>query len=555
MAEEAKVEISIEASQKTGAITATAGELDKLQGSVAGAADAAKKGGEGFGSMDEASKALAGSLANLVSAAAIGQFFKSAVEESLKEAEALRTLKFAVESTGASWDTARGQIEAFASAQQASTRFDDTVTFEVLGKLQRATGDLGQAMSATALAQDIAAASGKSLADTTQIINGLLTGQERSVKMAQKEFAAYVGTADTTASVLAALEKGFIVAAVAEESHAKSLAQSQHFLDDFKQRVGDGIVPIMDVLAKSVAFVAKGYEELGVTIAGFAAGVFTAFGGLGDAIEAAFNGNFAKISDIARETKDGLVAIAEDTGQSIDDIEDRFHGQSVARVEERKALHAKASEEQIAKEEEVTKKKAALEKKLADDLKKLQKERADNFAATMQFISVLSTSKNKELQIIGKAAAIATATIDTSVAVTKALASAPPPFNFLLAGLVGAAGAAQIAKISGVPLEKGGVVDGSQDGIQATIGEKGKKEAVLPLTDSRAMRDIGSAIANAGGARGGGTVININVTAAVPEWRSIMDAIAEEAARGTPEIIRVARRLSDLAEINSGRAA
>jgi hypothetical protein len=46
-----------------------------------------------------------------------------------------------------------------------------------------------------------------------------------------------------------------------------------------------------------------------------------------------------------------------------------------------------------------------------------------------------------------KGAAIAAAIINTAVGVTKALSSAPPPWNFVQAALVAAQGAAQIAAI------------------------------------------------------------------------------------------------------------
>jgi len=54
-----------------------------------------------------------------------------------------------------------------------------------------------------------------------------------------------------------------------------------------------------------------------------------------------------------------------------------------------------------------------------------------------------------------KALNIAKATMETGVAVVKALASAPPPANFILAGLVGVAGAAQIATIASQKFEGG----------------------------------------------------------------------------------------------------
>jgi len=84
-----------------------------------------------------------------------------------------------------------------------------------------------------------------------------------------------------------------------------------------------------------------------------------------------------------------------------------------------------------------------------------EKTRADNFKSTMGTIAGLASSSNKELATIGKAAAIYNATIDGYAAVQKALASAPPPFNIGLAAAVGAATAANVAKIAGVGLANG----------------------------------------------------------------------------------------------------
>lgn len=59
----------------------------------------------------------------------------------------------------------------------------------------------------------------------------------------------------------------------------------------------------------------------------------------------------------------------------------------------------------------------------------------------------LSTSSNKKLAAIGKAAAIANATIKGYEAVQVALASAPPPYNYALAAGVAVQAAANVAKI------------------------------------------------------------------------------------------------------------
>lgn len=100
------------------------------------------------------------------------------------------------------------------------------------------------------------------------------------------------------------------------------------------------------------------------------------------------------------------------------------------------------------------------------------KERAQNLKSTLNRMASLSQSGNKTLAGIGRASAISTATIDGYVAVQKALASAPPPFNFALASTVGIATAANVAKIAGVRFEHGGIVPGSSfagDSVQARV--------------------------------------------------------------------------------------
>lgn len=71
-------------------------------------------------------------------------------------------------------------------------------------------------------------------------------------------------------------------------------------------------------------------------------------------------------------------------------------------------------------------------------------------------LAQLANSGNKKLAAIGKAAAVVQATIDGTVAVQKALASAPPPYNYALAAAVGTVAAANVAQILGVGFEGGG---------------------------------------------------------------------------------------------------
>ncbi len=136
--------------------------------------------------------------------------------------------------------------------------------------------------------------------------------------------------------------------------------------------------------------------------------------------------------------------------------------------------------------------------------------RAANFRSTLGTISTLQSSSSQELFAIGKAAALATATIDGIAAVQKALASAPPPFNFALAAIVGVASAANLAKIASAQppsRQGGGLVPGPISDTDNTLINAAGGELVL---NRRQQTDLFNSInQNRIGGGGSGTVINI----------------------------------------------
>jgi hypothetical protein len=98
--------------------------------------------------------------------------------------------------------------------------------------------------------------------------------------------------------------------------------------------------------------------------------------------------------------------------------------------------------------------------KLAKDAKaKIAKEEADAkiaaLDATASAITSLSMIAGKET-VAGKALAIAASIINTYKGITQALGSAPPPFNFISAAAVGAAGFAAVKNIVSVQVPGGG---------------------------------------------------------------------------------------------------
>lgn len=139
----------------------------------------------------------------------------------------------------------------------------------------------------------------------------------------------------------------------------------------------------------------------------------------------------------------------------------------------------------------------------------LRKQKMAQFESFLNFVSTLQSAKSKELAAIGKAAAISEATINTYRAAQgaySAMAGIPivgPALGAAAAALAVTAGLANVARISGVQLAEGGVVMPRPGGTQATIGEAGSAEAVIPLDDDRAMEAMGglggpSIVINAG---------------------------------------------------------
>jgi len=101
--------------------------------------------------------------------------------------------------------------------------------------------------------------------------------------------------------------------------------------------------------------------------------------------------------------------------------------------------------------------------------------------------------------VIGKGLAIAQATIDGFLGVQKALASAPPPFNFIAAAAVGAAALINIKKIvsTKVPGQSGGGGGAIPNLVPAGVPTIPQRQVGTTQLDSQSLNQIGNATARA----------------------------------------------------------
>lgn len=157
--------------------------------------------------------------------------------------------------------------------------------------------------------------------------------------------------------------------------------------------------------------------------------------------------------DTAGQIADGILQIQQNRAQQEADAE-------IAALDEQYAKRIEAAQGNATLQ-------AKLEKELAEKKEKVQKEQAE---------------KSKKFAIVQ-------AVIDTALSVLKALGSAPPPFNFILAGLAAAAGAVQIAVIKSQQFASGGFADDAQQPGQSSPRRKGKT-AVYPKAFYDRLQDF-----------------------------------------------------------------
>lgn len=115
-----------------------------------------------------------------------------------------------------------------------------------------------------------------------------------------------------------------------------------------------------------------------------------------------------------------------------------------------------ATEEQKLKVREIYEnKRLALVKQKAEVDKKIQREQLEaGLDVASQVFGAIGNLVGENTRL-GKAAAIASATIDTYAAANKAIAAYPPPFGFIAAAVAVAAGIANVAKIASTPVPGG----------------------------------------------------------------------------------------------------
>ena len=347
-----KIELTVRVNSETGQLDVVSQKLKAL------GADSEKAGKQVTGA-SEGFKSLGKALGGLATAAAIGAFFKSAVQGAEEENQAMRRLKFAVEAAGQSFQDSQKQINAWAQGIQAATRFTDGQAIETMAKFVRVTGDTTKAQKASQLAMSLSVATGKDLATTTDTLTNLINKNERGVMMARKEFGAFIGGAENGQQVLDVLSAKFGDAALKEEGFSKETSSLSNNWNELKDTVGNAVIPALTVL---VGWLNKGVDSIravGDALGTLAALIFTTFEGVGRAVVALVKRDFGSIENIAKETWGKIQSITLESGDMIRQEFDKTTQSHAVHSDTRVQQTAARSSQEIAEEKKLNDEKEA----------------------------------------------------------------------------------------------------------------------------------------------------------------------------------------------------
>ena len=256
-------------------------------------------------------------------------------------------------------------------------------------------------------------------------------------QITQKEFAEreYLLTLDyvqkTNEAAIDALELELQADNLSAEDRKKIAEELQRLKAEFAQKEAEAEISAIEKVAKADD---KAHKDRMRSLQNWLQTAQQAIGNIGDLIATVYDGQITKIEDEQ-------------------DANDEAYDRDIERIE-------KQVEYGVLSEEEAEIRKRAAKEKTEAKNRELEKKKQD---------------LARKQAIWDKATSIAQAGIATALAITKSLP------NFVLAAIVGAMGAIQVATIAATPIPSyaEGTKTGAHPGGKALVGDAGKREVVM----------------------------------------------------------------------------
>lgn len=566
---------------------------DEAEKTGKAAENAGNEGNSGFSNM---AVGIGKALGAFAAAKGILDFFASSSVAAAENTRAVNTLAAAYQAVGYTAEGAMKQAQEFATKMQNLTGIAD----EAFLNAQRLLANYGvvgaKAQEAVQAAYALSIGRSMDFASAMDLVAKAAAGQTQTLSRYGITIEKTTAEGEKFDAVLAQINERF--GATAQAAMGDTISRTNALKEswgDFKEQIGkglnEGLAPVLDWLGQAMGWLNKGLKSLsalfGVLYDNFFTGLQYLKGGLlafassavdsfsplvkiisyipgiGKNIKAAFdeaNASVAQMKDNALEQarimadmRTPLKSIWE-TEKAITD-EQQYRLDLQAEEINNRVANERAAQEQLTEavregvetRKQITQDAKIDEQKQATDLfglnKLLNKEETKDKKNTFDTITGMLRQGSKEQMAIQKTQGIAQAAISSYEAANSAyaaLAGIPivgPALGAAAAAAALAYGLANVAQISGIKLAEGGLVKAVTGGIPAVIGEGGSDEAVLPLDDTKAMRRIGGAIAEEGGAMGG-VVLTQNIT--IQAGESLIPDITNALRNATVDALEMA---------------
>jgi hypothetical protein len=215
----------------------------------------------------------AGYLAAAAASAGFIASLKSFINEAAEAEQIENRLKFALETTGYSWQASKSAVDDFANSVQQMTRFSDEQARQALTDMMLYTQDFAKAQMAAKLAMDMSVRTGHDLGSSSRLIGMAMTGnvemlgrylpQLRNLETILGADATMAQKAEYALKILN--EKFGGTAASDLNTYSGQVEQLKNAWGDFKETIGELLIgPAKDFVQflKDAATGAKNFIDL-----------------------------------------------------------------------------------------------------------------------------------------------------------------------------------------------------------------------------------------------------------------------------------------------------
>ena len=235
-----------------------------------------------LGGFDDKLKSTLKSVVSITVALAAAKkavdFFAQSTKMAMEQEKIFRSLRSAVEITGKSWGAASVELDNLFASLQRTTVYGDTESAAVFQKLLILTGDYEQSLKGLPLVLDMTASGMFDISSSARYVGMALTG---NIEMLGRYFAEFKTANNEQLKGMDAAQKAAYaidilkekIGGLAEEelkTTAGQLKQLNNYWGDFREVIGDKVLPILNTLGRTIGetfglfdeeFIGKTVEE------------------------------------------------------------------------------------------------------------------------------------------------------------------------------------------------------------------------------------------------------------------------------------------------------